>query len=177
MDLGGTYQLKNIQTVLAAEKILDDLGIKINKENKKNALSNVKNITGLRGRWDIVSKNPTIIYDVAHNKDGISAVLKQLNSFDNNGQLHFIMGFVNDKDIHAMLDLLPTNAQYYFTNAHIPRALSKELLAETALKKNLIGNCFDDVNEAIREAKKQAKINDVIIVCGSFFILSEIEPF
>jgi dihydrofolate synthase/folylpolyglutamate synthase len=76
-----------------------------------------------------------------------------------------------------MLDLLPANAKYYFTNAHIPRALSKELLAETALKKNLNGNCFDDVNEAIREAKKQAKINDVIIVCGSFFILSEIEPF
>ena len=177
LDLSGTYQLKNIQTVLAAEKILDDLGIKINKGNKKNALSNVKNITGLRGRWDIVSKNPTIIYDVAHNKDGISAVLKQLDSIRKNGQLHFIMGFVNDKDINAMLDLLPANAKYYFTNAHIPRALSKELLAETALKKNLNGNCFDDVNEAIREAKKQAKINDVIIVCGSFFILSEIEPF
>lgn len=177
LDLRGAYQLKNIQTVLAAEKILHELGFHFNEEDKKNALANVKQLTGLRGRWDIVSKDPIIVYDVAHNKDGISAVLAQLKDMDNIGRLHFIMGFVNDKDISAILDLLPLDALYYFTNAHIPRALPKELLAESARSRNLKGECYDDVNEAILEAKKQASNHDVIIVCGSFFILSEIDPF
>ncbi len=177
LDLRGNYQLENIQTALAANKMLDVLGFKISKSDQKKALANVKEITGLRGRWDIVSSNPTVIYDVAHNKDGILAVLKQIESIDKKGRLHFIMGFVNDKDINAMLDLLPTNAQYYFTNAHIPRALPKEILAESALQKNLLGRCYDDVNEAIRDAKNQALSDDIIIVLGSFFILSEINPF
>ncbi len=177
LDLNGNYQLKNLQTVLAAEKKLVELGMKISIENKKNALANVKKITGLRGRWDVVSKKPTIVYDVAHNKDGIAAVLAQLKSMEGTRQLHFVLGFVNDKDISSILDILPKDALYYFTNAHIPRALSKEILLEYALKKNLIGKCYENVNHAIAEAKKNASENDTIIVCGSFFILAEIDSF
>jgi dihydrofolate synthase/folylpolyglutamate synthase len=177
LDLGGTYQLKNLQTVLTAVQILNTSGFKISKANTKNALTNVRKKTGLRGRWDIISENPTVIYDVAHNKDGIKSILNQLKVSYRNHQLHFIMGFVNDKDITAILELLPIEAHYYFTNAHIPRALPKETLLEWANKKNVNGIVFDDVNKAIEQAKENARAEDAIVVCGSFFILSEIEPF
>ena len=134
----------------------------------------MKQLTGLRGRWDIVAENPTIIHDVAHNKDGIKNVLQQLNENYAAANLHFVIGFVNDKDITTILDLLPTNASYYFTNAHIARALPHQTLKLKANEKNLHGESFDDVNDAIKQAKKNAAIKDVIIVCGSFFILSEI---
>lgn len=177
LDLRGSYQLKNLQTVLAALHVMNRIGFNISIENIKKALANVKKITGLRGRWDIVSEKPRVIYDVAHNKDGIIAIMKQLNATHQNDQLHFVMGFVNDKDINSILDLLPDNAHYYFTNAHIPRALPKEKLLDLAFHKRLNGECYDDVNKAIEEAKKKAAAEDIIMVCGSFFILSEIEPF
>ena len=174
LDLNGNYQLKNLRTVLAAEKILATLGYEIDETNEKFALANVKTITGLKGRWDVVAEAPLCIHDVAHNKDGISALLQQLKENHSNANYHFVIGFVNDKDISAVLELLPNNAHYYFTNAHIPRALPHAELKALANERKLFGNSFDDVNEAITTAKKMANENDVIIVCGSFFILAEI---
>jgi len=174
LDLNGNYQLKNLKTVLAAEKILATLGFEIDEPNEKFALAHVKTITGLKGRWDVVSEKPLCIHDVAHNKDGINALLQQLKESHQNSNYHFVIGFVNDKDITSVLELLPNNAHYYFTNAHIPRALPHAELKSMANAKNLKGDSFDDVNEAITAAKKMANENDVIIVCGSFFILAEV---
>ena len=174
LDLNGNYQLKNLRTVLAAEKILATIGFEIDEPNEKFALANVKTITGLKGRWDVVSEKPLCIHDVAHNKDGINALLQQLKESHQNSNYHFVIGFVNDKDISSVLELLPNNANYYFTNAHIPRALAHAELKSLANEKNLIGESYDDVNEAINAAKKMANENDVIIVCGSFFILAEV---
>jgi len=174
LDLNGNYQLKNLKTVLAAEKILATLDFEIDEPNEKFALANVKSITGLKGRWDVVSEKPLCIHDVAHNKDGINALLQQLKESHQNSNYHFVIGFVNDKDITSVLELLPNNAHYYFTNAHIPRALPHAELKSLANAKNLIGESYDDVNEAISAAKKMANENDVIIVCGSFFILAEV---
>jgi dihydrofolate synthase/folylpolyglutamate synthase len=69
---------------------------------------------------------------------------------------------------------LPTKAQYYFTNAHIQRALPHNELQQLAESKNLIGESSDDANEAIQMAISRASTSDVIVVCGSFFILSEV---
>ncbi len=174
LDLNGNYQLKNLRTVLAAEKIVATLGFEIDEPNEKLALANVKTITGLKGRWDVVSEAPLCIHDVAHNKDGISALLHQLEENHPESNYHFVIGFVNDKDISSVLELLPKEANYYFTNAHIPRALPHAELKGLANEKNLVGESYDDVNDAITAAKKMANENDVIIVCGSFFILAEV---
>jgi len=177
IDLQGDYQLKNLATVLTAVNILRTLEFDISEQNKINALSSVKKITGLRGRWDIVSMNPTIIYDVAHNKDGIESLLTQLNRDHKNQQLHFVIGFVNDKDLSNIISLFPVQAKYYFTNAHNQRALPHYELKKIAAEQNLSGESYDNINDALKNAKINANENDVIIVCGSFFILSEIEPF
>lgn len=173
-DLNGLYQTKNLKTLLTSIDVLNKNGITIKEENLTTALANVKKLTGLRGRWDIISKEPTIILDVAHNKDGIQTLINQLNSNYLNSKFHFVLGFVNDKDIDSILDLLPKAASYYFTNAHIERALPHDKLKLLAKEKNLNGESFDDINLALANAKNNAQKNDIIIACGSFFTLAEI---
>ncbi|MEO7047093.1 MAG: folylpolyglutamate synthase/dihydrofolate synthase family protein [Ferruginibacter sp.] len=175
LDLTGLYQVKNCMTVLCAVNELRKQGFTISENDLHNALENVKKLTGLRGRWDVLRHSPKLIVDVAHNKDGITQVLKQLKIEYPDATLHFVLGFVNDKDISSVLELLPQNATYYFTNAHLPRALPHEGLKKIAAEKNLQGASYDNVNVAIAKAKNNAAANDVIIVCGSFFIIAEME--
>lgn len=175
LDLNGIYQAKNICTVLCAEEILINLGFKLTNENKKIALANVKKITGLQGRWDVLQQNPTIITDVAHNKDGITQLLYQLEKNYLNANIHFVLGFVKDKDVDSVLALFPKHAFFYFTNAHIPRALPFEELKDKANVQGLNGIGFDDVNDAINSAKVNAKKEDVIMICGSFFVIAEMK--
>jgi dihydrofolate synthase/folylpolyglutamate synthase len=175
LDLTGIYQTKNVCTVLSAVLQLKKLGYNIPEKALHYALENVSKTTGLTGRWQVIETKPAIILDVAHNEDGIRQIIKQLEINYPNANYHFILGFVNDKDVSGVLSLFPAAASYYFTNAHIPRALRKEELQMLAAAFLLEGECFENVNEAIREAKKNATPNDVIMVCGSFFIIGEIE--
>jgi dihydrofolate synthase / folylpolyglutamate synthase len=181
LDLNGLYQTKNIRTVLCAEGILMQHGFKIKNADEKQALKNVKKLTGLYGRWDVISSNPTIVLDVAHNEDGVKQLLHQLSivigdssSVGVKPAVHFVMGMVKDKDISKVLSILPKNAQYYFTNAHIERAIPHQNLLEKAKAYQLNGVSFEDVNEAIKAAKLNAAVDDIIIVCGSVFLVAEV---
>ncbi len=173
IDLTGIYQGKNVCTVLHAIDILNKIGFMIPESSIKKALGNVKGKTGFSGRWEIIQTEPTVILDVAHNEDGIKQVLNQLQSNYPASHIHFIIGFVNDKDVSKILKLFPSDASYYFTNAHIPRALPFEELMQQAASHHLIGKGFDHVNTAIAQAKLHAKNNDIIMVCGSFFLIAE----
>jgi dihydrofolate synthase / folylpolyglutamate synthase len=176
LDLNGMYQAKNLCTVLCAEGILIKQGFTLSTQNEKLALANVKKLTGLHGRWEVIAQNPTVIIDVAHNEDGIKQVINQLAMVSNDSSTyHFVLGMVKDKDIDKVLSILPKNAHYYFSNAQIPRALPHNELQQKAATHNLIGNSFEDVNIAIASAKQQAKVNDVIVVCGSVFLVGEVK--
>lgn len=175
LDLNGLYQVKNICTVLCAEGILMHYGFNISHENEKEALKHVKKLTGLYGRWDVISTNPTVILDVAHNEDGVKQLLHQLSVVCGPlSTMHFVIGMVKDKDVSKVLSILPKNAQYYFTNAHIERALPHKQLQEKATAFELYGESFDEVNVAIKAAKQHAATNDIIIVCGSVFLVAEV---
>lgn len=175
-DLNGLYQTHNLKTVLCAEGILMQLGCQISNEAEKYALANVKKLTGLFGRWDVICQNPTIILDVAHNEDGIKQLLHQLYVVQQTSNtVHFVMGMVKDKDISKVLSILPKNARYYFCNAHIERALPHKELLEKASTFDLHGESFDEVNQAIKAAKINASSDDIIIVCGSVFLVSEVD--
>ena len=176
LDLNGLYQTKNLRTVLCAEGILMQQGFVIKNEAEKIALANTKSITGLHGRWDVIGENPTIVLDVAHNEDGIKQVINQLSiTKKNRTAVHFVMGMVKDKEVDKVLSLLPADATYYFTNAHIPRAMPAQELQTKAATFNLHGNFYDDVNDAIEAAKQNAAVTDLIIVCGSVFLVGEVE--
>lgn len=175
LDITGRYQTKNLLTILTAKDILQQQGFAITEEQTHAALKNIKGLTGLHGRWDILQQHPTIITDVAHNVDGISQVLHQLRTQYAHAHLHFVLGFVKDKDISGVLRLFPANANYYFTNATIPRALPAAELQQLAAAHGLQGNAFPHINAAVQAAKAAASPHDVIMICGSFFIIAELD--
>ena len=173
LDLTGLYQQKNLQTVLTALDVLKNK-FSLEEENIISALSNVKKTTGLHGRWEIIHKHPTVVLDVAHNVDGIQHLINQINSIKYKN-LHIVFGMVKDKEIEKVLKLLPPNAQYYFTKAQTPRALPATELLERAHNFQLNGNAFSNVNEALQAAMEASSEDDLIIVCGSVFVVGEVE--
>ncbi len=173
LDLTGLYQQKNLQTVLTAVDILKNK-FSLKEENIARALRNIKNLTGLYGRWEVIHKNPMIVLDVAHNVDGMQQLVNQINSIKYN-KVHIIFGMVKDKEIEKVLAILPQQAQYYFTEAQTPRALPATELLERALNFSLTGNAFTSVNDAMQAAIAASSKDDLIIVCGSVFVVGEVE--
>lgn len=173
LDLSGIYQQKNLLTVLESTRQLLSLGWKIEPEHLQQALQNVKKLTGLFGRWEILHTNPLLVLDVAHNTEGIKQVLEQIKVTQHD-KLHIILGMVKDKDIDEVLKLLPKNATYYFTKAEIPRSLPEEELATKAEQYNLKGKPFMNANAALYSASHKATKKDMIIVCGSVFLVGEV---
>jgi dihydrofolate synthase/folylpolyglutamate synthase len=174
LDLPGLYQEKNLATVLTALQQLRNLGLNISETAVEKGLSHVKTLTGIKGRWEQISKHPDIILDAGHNRDGIKALMTQLETEYPKTTKHIITGFVRDKEIADILRLFPGDALYYFTNAHLPRALPHGELQMLAENQGLKGKSYDDVNQALAEARRGAEPGDVILICGSFFILSEL---
>lgn len=171
LDLPGIYQTKNILSVLQAVDLLREW--KITLEQIQSALKNVKQLTGLHGRWEVIHEQPTVVLEVAHNKDGMQQMLQHLKKIDYN-KLHIIIGMVKDKDVDHVLQLLPKNTSYYFTQAQIPRALDASMLQAKAAVFSLEGSYFDNVNTALQQALNYASKDDLILVCGSIFLVAEV---
>lgn len=173
LDLPGIYQSKNLLTVLASCRQLKEKGWKLTHFHLQKGLQNVKKLTGLFGRWEIINTIPMLVLDVAHNTEGIKQLLQQIEVTPHK-KLHLIIGMAKDKEHGEVLKMLPKNANYYFTKAEIPRALPEEELAEKALQYQLKGKSFMNVNEALYSASRKAEKDDLIIVCGSAFLIGEI---
>lgn len=173
LDLQGSYQTKNLVTVIQSVLELRKLGYTIPREAVYRGLKSVKKITGLQGRWETLDKNPLIICDTGHNIAGITEVVSNIENTPYK-QLHMVFGMVNDKDITSVLAILPKNASYYFTQANIPRALPATELANQAKTFNLNGTVFNTVIDAFNAAKKNAAEGDLIFVGGSTFVVAEV---
>ncbi len=174
-DLKGLYQIKNQKTVLQSLKVLRDRNWRISDENVKNGLAKVVQNTGLKGRWQKINEDPLCLADTAHNLEGLTYVGMQLDTMTYN-DLHLVMGFVNDKDVVAMIDLLPQNANYYFSAPDIPRAMPVEKLKDTLNGIDIKALYFSSLQEAFSQAKLQAKPKDLIFVGGSIFTVAELLP-
>jgi dihydrofolate synthase/folylpolyglutamate synthase len=172
VGLTGTYQLKNIATVLKSVEILQKLGFIISENNIAIGLEHVVDLTGFMGRWQCFGTEPPLFVDTAHNFAGISELVNHINTLKFNN-LHLVFGMVNDKDISKILQILPTNAIYYFSNANIARALPSNELKEIANAVGLKGEAYKTVESAIDAAKKATKINDFMLVFGSNFVVGE----
>lgn len=174
LPLKGTYQVKNLAGVLKTVDILRELGFDISFKSLVNGLENCVDQTGLKGRWQKLGENPTIICDTGHNAAGVKEVVKQLSQ-QKFATLHMVWGMVKDKEVDEILKLLPVDAKYYFCQAKIPRAMDVLVLHEKARQVGLSGEVFPDVSTAINQAKRAAAANDFIFVGGSTFVVAEIE--
>lgn len=173
VDLIGIYQRHNVPTVLRTIDVLKGKGWNIAENNIRNGLQNVVRNTALLGRWQIIGYNPLIVCDTGHNPAGIKLVVEQIHQTAWK-KLHMVIGMVNDKDQSSVLSLLPTEAQYYFTRASIPRAAEPEDLAAKGEQFGLMGNCYPTVRQALSAARENAETSDLIFVGGSTFVVAEI---
>lgn len=175
--LAGDYQVKNINTLLSAVGMLRECGFNLSDEDVKRGFLEVEQLTGLRGRWTRLKENPLVICDTGHNEAGLKsnmAQLRQVMESRPGAKLHMVMGFVADKDIEHILQLLPKDAEYYLCNAAIPRALPADQLAKKAASIGIKeAKVIPDVKEAFVTAEAAAEPGDVIYVGGSTFVVAD----
>lgn len=171
-QLNGLAQEKNARTVIAAIKELRNIGYNISDEAVYSGFANVVKQTGLMGRWQQLSDKPRIICDTGHNAHGIKYIVEQLSNEQYNN-LHIVFGMVNDKDVSAVLKLMPKDAKYYFTRASIERAFTAKEIADKASVYGLHGDSYEEISQAIESAKENADENDLIFIGGSSFIVAD----
>lgn len=172
-DLMGSYQSKNLLTAIRTFEILQGLGYNLNEQHLRKGISQVAFATGFMGRWMILQHNPVIIFDTAHNQAGLDENIRELKNIAR-GQLHFVLSFVNDKQLDDILGLFPASASYYFTKATIPRALDENRLADWAAKYGLTGKTYSEAPAALESARQKASPHDLIYVGGSTFLVSDL---
>ena len=171
-DLRGHYQKKNITTVLSVIDNISDI-FNISDNNIQQGLENVVKLTGLRGRWEIIGLRPLVICDCCHNPQAVMEAVKQISQYSCH-HLHIIFGMVDDKDPIPVLQLLPREAIYYFTQAGIPRAMDRNKLAAAARKMGLKGETYPRPALALEAAKNAAEADDLVFVGGSMFVVAEV---
>lgn len=170
--LNGDCQIKNTQTILVAVSELQKT-LHISEQNIRDGFRNVCQTTGLRGRWQKLADSPKTYCDTGHNVGGISYIVKQLERIPC-AQKRIVIGMVNDKDIAHVLEMLPKDAIYYFTQAKVKRALPAEALLAQAKEKGLDGKAFPSVIEAYTAARNEASSDDLIFIGGSTFIVADL---
>ncbi|MBW9201555.1 bifunctional folylpolyglutamate synthase/dihydrofolate synthase [Bacteroidales bacterium SW292] len=172
-ELKGLYQEKNRRTLLTALPILKEIGYRLTENDIRQGFAHVVELTGLMGRWQKLQNSPTLICDTGHNTGGIAYIAQQLRAQPCH-RLHIVLGMVNDKDIRGVLALLPHEADYYFTQASVKRALPADELARLGTEAGLKGEAFANVPAAVRAAQKRSLPEDFIFVGGSTFVVADL---
>ena len=167
-DLHGKYQRYNLNTATApcGKEFLSD------QSDVKEGFQTFKR-TNFLGRWQELSTNPLTIADVTHNLEGFQEVIPQLKETAKSN-IHFVLGFVQDKAVEEIFALLPKEASYYFCKAQNDRAMTLEKLTNLAQKNSLQFSCFEEVEQAFHQAKNTAHTADTIYIGGSTFVVAEI---
>lgn len=175
-ELSGDYQERNMNTILCACNILKQMNIIKNDDVIAKGLTNICKNTGLLGRWQTIQNNPTVVCDTGHNVGGWNYLAPQIKRQQCN-QLRIVFGMVDDKDINSVMFLLPKNAIYYWTQAESKRAIKAERVAEIAIKHDLRGEIFDNVEVAYTKALQDSNKDDFVFVGGSSYIVADLLTF
>ncbi|NNE29147.1 MAG: bifunctional folylpolyglutamate synthase/dihydrofolate synthase [Saprospiraceae bacterium] len=174
-DLAGSYQEKNLRAALAAYKLLAKAeSMPFEQKKIVSSLRQIRNRTKFFGRFQVLrQKDPMVLCDSAHNLAGIKNLLDSLDQISR-GSLHIVFGTVKDKDIAPLLELLPKDAQYYFVKADIPRGMPQHKLQKIAEPFGLNGKSYSSVRRGFASAIRRAEAKDLVLVCGSIFVVAEV---
>lgn len=173
-SLLGACQIDNLRGVLSACKVLKSKGVNIDDKHIFTALANVQQLSGLKGRWQILNNKPLTICDTAHNEDGLKQTFAQLQTLNYNN-LFIVLGMAKDKYPEKLLHLFPKQANYIICEAKISRAAKAEELFQVFKNHGFNVQLEPDVNKAIAFAQSLAKNEDVIYIGGSTFVVAEID--
>jgi len=171
--LTGLCQEKNTRTILTSVRLLRESGIEISEKAIERGFAEVCTMTGLMGRWQILSKKPLTICDTAHNVGGLQYIFRHLASIPHQ-RLHLVIGMVSDKDVNTVLTLVPKDAICYFTQASVNRAMPAEELTRRAKAIGMQGATYTDVASAYDSAISNASADDIIYIGGSTFVVADL---
>lgn len=168
----GNYQIYNVGTALA---VLAQLRphFEVSDHAIVKGFAELKSITNMIGRWDVLAESPLTLTDSGHNEAGVRYIVAQLEQIPHR-ELHIVWGVVNDKAIDKMLSMLPRQARYYFTRPNVPRGLAADRLAAQAIPFKLVGEVYESVAEAWAAARLKASAEDLIFIGGSSFVVAEV---
>lgn len=172
-ELKGFCQQRNTRTILTALPLLQEAGYRIEPVHVREGFARVCELTGLMGRWQQLQERPALVCDTGHNVGGMAYIAEQLRAQPCR-RLHIVIGMVNDKDIRGVLALLPREADYYFTQASVRRALPAGEVQRQAAAFGLTGEAYADVPSAVRAAQKKSLPEDFIFVGGSSFVVADL---
>ncbi len=172
LDLKGEYQDINLRTALASLKVLDICA-------ELEAVSHTGRISGLRGRWEILSGKPLTICDIGHNPAALRYNFRQLSSYGK--KIYIVYGIMRDKALEDIAPLMPSSAEYFLCAPEGERAMPVEELFRRlhAARPDLsLIPCPADgtdgsVKSAWRKAKARAGEGDLIYIGGSNFVVAE----
>ena len=176
-SLAGQCQPNNANTILTATGILVNSGFKLTERDVRKGFSDVCGMTGLAGRWQTLSENPLTICDTGHNSHGFRYIARQLGEMSSApgfGTLRIVLGMAGDKDITNVLEIMPLNAVYYFTQASVKRAAGSRELRSKAIAAGLEGEAYPTVREAYNKALSDSSPNDLVFVGGSTFVVADL---
>ena len=171
-QLGGTYQEKNMNTILTAVQELKRQGFHISYDHLANGLAHVCELTGLTGRWQRVSERPLVICDTGHNVGGWQYLSRQITMQPCRTR-RIIFGMVDDKDVETVIDMLPRDAVYYFTRPSSKRAFDEKYIAAIGQDHGLKGRSYPTVTEAYHTAMAEAQTDDFIFIGGSSYVVAD----
>lgn len=172
-QLGGACQRKNAATVLSAVAHLPiSLRERIDRAAVVRGFAEVCELTGLRGRWQVVERAPMVVCDTGHNVDAWRYLSRQLAALRAE-RLHMVVGVCGDKDVGEILRCFPADGVYYFTQASVMRALPAAELCAVAGRLGLRGEAHATVGEAYAAARAAAGRDDVVFVGGSSFVVAD----
>lgn len=166
IPLCGVHQVENAVTVIEAAKLLRG----VTMEHVRTGLA--KSV--MHGRMERVARCPDVLLDGGHNPEcgqALAGVLRRFAPKD----LTAVIGMMEDKDTaHYLAQILPFCRRVIFTKPDNPRAASPESLAETAQSFSGEVRCVPDPQKAYEQALSVTPENGMVLVCGSFYLLSDI---
>ena len=178
MDLQADVQAKNLCTVLSALDILRPAFPALNDDAIVEGIVHTARRMGFHGRWERLRERPTVIADIGHNAHALRHNFAQLEARVDSGEndaLIIVYGIMADKDLDAILPLMPRCATYLFATASTPRALSSaEILKRYGASAN--ASAFDTVKEAVEKALEVATPDSLIYIGGSTFVVADALP-
>ena len=169
-ELTGECQQRNAATVMAALEMLGNT-VRITGRDVMTGFGQVVSMTHLMGRWMTVADNPLTVCDTGHNTGGWTYTSRRLENMPR--PLAMVIGFVSDKDVDHILEMMPRDAVYYFTQASIPRAMAPELLARKAERFGLEGVVVPDVKKAVSRASCDVRDTGSVFIGGSTFVVAD----
>ena len=171
LPLLGEHQILNLSVAMKVIEVLNNR--KIVNITTESIIKSIKNVTW-KGRLEVLSNNPYVVIDGAHNIQGIKTLSRNIKKYFKYENLHLILGILADKDVEEMIKIItPIAKQVYAVTPNSIRAELADDLKNEIVKYNANCRAFDEYEEAYLEALKNAKENDIILASGSLYMIGD----